>query len=558
MTTITHKRRPEGQWAVDGHDPLNANEVFKAADNGLHVRERVLTEYAKKGFKSIPDDDLNGRLRWWGVYTQRKQGISGGRTGTVAPEDLNDSHFLMRVRIDGQPITTRQLRVLAGISTEFARGSADITDRQNLQLHWIDIESIPEIWRRLEAVGLTTVQACGDTPRSFLVSPVAGVAADEIIDPLPVAKAIRERYIGREEISNLPRKFKTAMTGSPSLDVLHEINDISFVGVVHPELGPGFDLWAGGALSVAPKLGKRLGAFVTQEQAPEVWFAMIRLFREYGYRRLRAKARLKFLMADWGPEKFRQVLQDEFLGYQLPDGPAPAQPTGPSDHIGVHDQKNGKKFVGFAPVVGRLSGGMLGDIATAAEAAGSHRVTFTPQQKLVVLDVYKTKVNKLLSTMEDIGLTANPGPFRRATLACTGLEYCKFAFVETKALARRTIEDLDRRFEGVELPAPITLNINGCPNSCARIQIADIGLKGQVAPDDAGKTQFYFQVHLGGGLESLDRGEAGLGRTLRGLKISVKELPDYVERVTRSFLAERSSDETFAQWVQRAEEDSLR
>ncbi len=558
MPIITSERRSEGQWAVDGHAPLNSNEVVKAEDNGLHVRQRVVSDYAKKGFRSIPADDLNGRLRWWGVYTQRKQGIPGGRTGSVAPEDLNDSHFMMRVRVDGQALSVRQLRVLSGISTEFARGSADITDRQNLQFHWIEIESVPEIWRRLEAVGLSTVQACGDTPRGFLCSPVAGAAADEIIDPRPVIKQIKERYIGREEISNLPRKFKTAVTGSPSLDVMHEINDISLVGVVHPQLGPGFDLWVAGALSVAPKLGHRLGAFVTEEQAPEVWYAMIRLFREYGYRRLRTKARLKFLLADWGVERFRQVLEDEFLGYKLVDGPAPAKPTEPADHIGVHEQKNGRRFVGFAPTVGRLSGGILGDIATAAEAAGSNRVTFTPQQKIIVLDVYKSKVPKLLARMEELGLTANPGPFRRATLACTGLEYCKFAFVETKALAARTIAELDRRLSDVDLPQPISLNINGCPNSCARIQLADIGLKGQLQQGRDGRTEFMFQVHLGGGVESTTREEAGLGRTLRGLKIGVKELPDYVERVTRQFLAQREADESFADWVQRAPEESLR
>ncbi|SER85976.1 sulfite reductase (ferredoxin) [Propionibacterium cyclohexanicum] len=557
MTSTSH-RRSEGQWAVDGHAPLNSNEVVKAEENGLHVRQRVINDYAARGFRSIPPDDLNGRLRWWGIYTQRRQGVPGGRTGSVSPEDLNDSHFMMRVRIDGLGLTVRQLRVLGDISTKFARGTADITDRQNLQFHWIEIESVPEIWRRLEAVGLSTVHACGDTPRGFLCSPVAGVAADEIIDPRPVIRQIKQRYIGREEISNLPRKFKTAITGSPTLDVLHEINDISLVGVRHPELGPGYDLWVAGALSVTPRLGERLGAFVTEEQAPDVWYAVIRLFREYGYRRLRSKARLKFLLADWGPQRFRQVLEDEFLGYRLPDGPAPAQPTGPSDHIGVHEQKDGRRYVGFAPTVGRLSGALLADIATAAQAAGSDRVAFTPQQKVIVLDVGETKVARLLATMERLGLTANPSPFRRSTLACTGLEFCKFAFVETKGLAARTIFELDRRLADVQLPAPISLNINGCPNSCARIQLADIGLKGQLQQNAEGTQEFIFQVHLGGGLESAQRGQAGLGRTLRGLKIGVAELPDYVERVSRRFVAEREPDESFAKWVQRAPEESLR
>ena len=169
---------------------------------------------------------------------------------------------------------------------------------------------MPELWQRLESVGLTTIEGCGDTPRGFLVSPVAGIAKDEVIDPTPLARAIKDTYLGDPELANLPRKFKTAITGSPSLDILHEINDISFVGVNHPELGPGYDLWVAGALSTAPRLGQRLGAFVTPEDALDVWYGVIRIFRDYGYRRLRNKARLKFLMAEWGPERFRQVLQE--------------------------------------------------------------------------------------------------------------------------------------------------------------------------------------------------------------------------------------------------------
>ncbi|WP_394277014.1 nitrite/sulfite reductase [Luteococcus sp.] len=543
----------KGQWAVDGKTPLNHNEEFKAEENPLNVRQRIIDVYSKQGFDSIPDDDLTGRFRWLGIYTQRKPGIDARQTSKLDAGQLSDKYFMMRVRIDGKHLSLEQLRVLGSIGVDFTRDTADVSDRQNIQYHWIRIEDVPEIWRRLESVGLSTTEACGDTPRGFLGSPVAGIAADEIIDPTPTIKAISERWIGDEQFTNLPRKFKTAVTGHPSLDVVHEINDISLVGVVHPELGPGYDLWVGGALSTTPRLAERLGAFVSEQDAVEVWAGVCGIFRDYGYRKLRTKARLKFLLAEWGAEKFRQVLEDEYLGRTLPDGPAPAKAVGDADHIGVYDQKDGRKYVGFAPTVGRLSGTLLNQVADLAEAAGSGRISFTPHQKLLVLDVDPDKVDALVEGMEAIGLTAHPSPFRRATMACTGIEYCKLAFVETKGLAGRTITELEQRLDDVELKRPISLNINGCPNSCARIQIADIGLKGQLAGDD-----FAFQVHLGGGLASSDREEAGLGRTVRGLKVTAEDLPDYVERVTRSYLDNHEGDESFAEWAHRAEEDALR
>jgi len=557
-STTQRTARPEGQWAVDGTVPLNHNEEFKAADNGLRVRERIERVYAQAGFDSIPDDDLHGRMRWWGLYTQRRQGIDGSRTAELTPEQLSDRYFMMRVRLDGGALTLEQVRVLAGIADDFARGTADITDRQNLQYHWIEIEAVPEIWRRLEAAGMQTTEACGDTPRVILGSPVAGVSADEIIDPTPVITEIVDRFIGDESLSNLPRKFKSAITGHPSLDVVHEINDVSLVGVVHPELGPGYDLWVGGGLSVAPRLAERLGAFVAPDRAADVWHGVIQVFRDYGYRRLRNRARLKFLLAEWGPQRFREVLETEYLGYRLPDGPPPAPSTLPADHIGVHDQVDGRKYVGFAPTVGRVSGTILARLADAAEAAGAGRIRFTPHQKLLVLDVPPEAVASLVADVEPLGLTATPSPFRRATMACTGIEYCKLAFVDTKDTAAAVITDLEGRLADVSLDRPISLHINGCPNSCARIQTADIGLKGQLQKNPDGTEEFAFQVHLGGGLASRERDDAGLGRTVRGLKVTAVNMPDYVERVTRSYLAGRSDGETFAAWAHRADEEALR
>ncbi|MBC7550754.1 MAG: nitrite/sulfite reductase [Cellulomonas sp.] len=560
-TRAAQAARPHGQWAVDGHAPLNHSEVMKAADNGLNVRERIETIYAEEGFDSIADDDLHGRFRWWGLYTQRKPGIDGGRTATLEPHELEDRYFMLRVRVDGGALTTAQLRTIGAISTEFGRDTADITDRHNIQLHWIEIEDVPEIWRRLEAVGLSTTEACGDVPRVILGSPVAGVAADEVIDPSWAIGEIVRRYIGDPELANLPRKFKTAITGHPSQDVVHEINDVGFVGLVHPELGPGFDLWVGGGLSVTPRLGERLGAFVSEERVPDVWVAVTSLFRDYGFRRLRTKARLKFLLADWGPEKFRQVLQDEFLGYALPDGPPAPQPTRSGDHVGVHEQKDGRFYIGAAPNVGRVSGTILTAVADLAEAAGSHRVRLTPHQKLLVLDVPAEHVASVVTGLRANSLEAEPSPFRRSTIACTGIEFCKLAIVETKATAKVAIDSLEERLGDLSALTPISLHVNGCPNSCARIQTADIGLKGQLVMDDDGAQVPGYQVHLGGGLASADREEAGLGRTVRGLKVPADGVPEYVERVTRRYHADRvetsAGPEPFAVWAHRAGEEAL-
>ncbi len=553
--------KPHGQWKVDGTAPLNANETWKQEDNGLNVRERIESVYSKHGFDSIDGTDLHGRFRWWGLYTQRKPGIDGGKTATLEPHELEDKYFMLRVRIDGGALTTEQLRVIGQISVDFARGSADLTDRQNIQLHWIRVEDVPEIWRRLESVGLSTTEACGDVPRVILGSPVAGIAKDEIIDPTPLINELAERFIGDPELANLPRKYKTAITGHPSQDVVHEINDFGLVGMVHPELGVGYDLWVGGALSTNPMLAKRLGAFVKPEEAAEVWLGVTSIFRDYGYRRMRTKARLKFLLADWGPEKFRQILEDEYLGFKLSDGPAAPKPSIPGDHVGIHEQKDGKFFIGATPLAGRLSGSQLVKLADTLEAHGSQRLRTTPHQKIVVLDVAKEQVEALVAELDTLGLSARPSVFRRGTIACTGIEFCKLAIVETKVTAATAVAELERRLADLadsgQLPQALSLHINGCPNSCARIQTADIGLKGMMLPTPDGDPTPGFQVHLGGGLASSDREEAGLGRTVRGLKVYVEDLPDYVERVVRKFVAERAEGQTFAEWAHSADEGDL-
>jgi sulfite reductase (ferredoxin) len=550
---VEHSRsRGQGQWALGHREPLNVTERLKKDDDGLNVRERVEQRYARAGFPSIDPADLRGRFRWWGLYTQRRAGIPGGRTGVIAPQELEDGYFMLRVRVDGGRLTTEQLRVIGEVSQRYARDTADLTDRQNVQLHWVRIEDVPEIWRRLEAVGLSTREACGDTPRVVLGSPVAGIAADEIIDGTWAVEEIGRRYVGSPEFSNLPRKYKTAISGSPWHDVAHECNDVAFVGVVHPEHGAGLDLWVGGGLSTNPMLARRLGAWVPLAEVPDVWAGVTGLFRDYGYRRLRHRARLKFLVADWGVARFRTVLEEEYLHRRLLDGPAPPVLPGQGDHVGVHRQRDGRYYVGAAPVAGRVSGTMLAAVAGLAERYGSMRVNTTPQQKLLLLDVPAGNVAPLVSALGGLGLQVRPNTFRRHTMACTGIEFCKLAIVETKTRAAELVNELESRLAG--FAEPLTIHLNGCPNSCARIQVADIGLKGQLVQDADGRQVEGFQVHLGGGL-GLD---AGFGRKLRGHKVTAEELPDYVERLVCRFVEQRRPGERFAQWAARADEAALR
>jgi sulfite reductase (ferredoxin) len=544
-------QRGQGQWALGHREPLNPNERMKKDDDGLHCRERIENRYRYTGFDGIDPGDLRGRFRWWGLYTQRAPGIDGGRTAVLEPEELEDKFFMMRIRIDGGQLSTAALRTIGEVSTRYARDSADLTDRQNVQLHWVRIEDVPDIWAAVEGVGLSTAEACGDVPRVILGSPLAGVGADEIIDGTPAVKEILRRFIGSEEFSNLPRKFKTAISGSPRQDVAHEIHDIAFVGVVHPEHGPGFDLWVGGGLSTNPMIGQRLGAWVPLDDVPDVWAGVVSIFRDYGYRRLRNRARLKFLVADWGVAKFREVLETQYLKRPLIDGPAPEVYDGPRDHVGVHLQNDGRFYVGVNPTVGRVSGTLLTTLADLVSAHGSDRVRMTTDQGLVILDIDGDRVDSLVAGLHELGLSVKPSTFRRNMMACTGIEFCKLAIVETKARGMELVDELEKRIG--DLDVPLTININGCPNACARTQIADIGLKGMIVTDSRGEQVDGFQVHLGGGL-GLD---AGFGRKVRGHKITGDDLADYVERVVRNFDAQRDTGERFAQWVARADEGAL-
>jgi sulfite reductase (ferredoxin) len=548
----TPRKRGEGQWALGYFEPLNPAERAKRDDDGLHVRARIERKYSKQGFRSIDKVDLRSRFRWWGLYTQRRQGVPGGATATAEPHELEDEFFMLRIRIPGGQLTSEQLRAIAWSSERFGRDVADVTDRQNVQLHWIRIEDVPRIWEALEGVGLTTQEACGDTPRVMLGCPLAGVDAGEIVDATPALMETERRYVGDPAFSNLPRKYKTSISGCRQQCAQHEINDVAFVGVERADGSVGFDVWVGGGLSTSPHIAKRLGAFVEPSLVPDVWAAVTSVFRDYGYRRARNHARLKFLVADKGPEWFRETMEKEYLGFALPDGDAPPPtPDAHREHVGVYPQRDGRSYVGFAPRAGRVPGHQLRRIADLADRYGDGRVRTTTQQKMVILGVEGSGVEGLVGALEDEGLAVRPSAFRRGLMACTGIEFCKLALTETKGRAMWLAHELEERMP--DFDEDVRIHVNGCPNSCARFQVADIGLLGGVQPRPDGTRSESFLVHLGGRL-----GEGGgFARKVRGVRIFAEDAADYVETLLKRYAHRKDGHESFSAFVRSLSDEQL-
>ena len=540
----TPRRRGEGQWGLGYHEPLNTAEQIKKEDDGLNVRERIERIFAPGGFRSIGKQDLRSRMRWWGLYTQRKQGVPGERTGSAEPEELEDEFFMMRIRVDGGVMDSDQLRAIAWASERFGHDVADVTDRQNIQLHWIRIEDVPAIWERIEATGLSTQEACGDTPRVILGCPLAGVAADEVLDATPAIRGVAARFIGDPAFSNLPRKYKTSISGCAARCTNPEINDVSFAGVIGPDGEAGYDLLVGGGLSTNPMFAQRLGAFVPPERVPEAWAGVTGLFREYGYRRSRNHSRFKFLVKDWGAEKVREVLEREFLDGPLPDGP-PAAPASMSarDHVGVFPQRDGRMFVGFAPRAGRIAGHQLRLVADLADAYGSGSVRATAQQKLVIVDVDPERAEPLVKQLDDLDLRTRPDAFRKGVMACTGIEFCKLAIGETKQRAQWLSTELAHRLP--EFDEDIRIHVNGCPNSCARFQVADIGLMSALQPRPDGTRSDAFLVHLGGTMAA----DGAIGRKVKGVRVYAEDTADYLEVLLRRYLQDRDGASSFSEYV---------
>jgi sulfite reductase (ferredoxin) len=538
------RKRGDGQWGLGYFEPLNPAERAKRDDDGLNVRARIESKYAKQGFRSIDKIDLRSRFRWWGLYTQRRQGVPGGATATAEAHELEDEFFMLRIRIPGGRLTSEQLRAIAWCSERFGRDVADVTDRQNVQLHWIRIEDVPRIWERLESVGLSTQEACGDTPRVMIGCPLAGIDANEIIDATPYLLETERRYVGDKQFSNLPRKHKTSISGCRQQCAQHEVNDVAFVGVQRPDGSAGFDLWVGGGLSTNPHIAKRLGVFVEPQLVHDVWAAVTGVFRDFGYRRSRNHARLKFLMADKGPAWFRETMEKEYLDFALPDGDAPPPSSDVHrDHVGVFEQRDGRSYVGFAPKAGRIPGHQLRKVADLADLYGDGRIRTTTQQKMVILGVEARATAELVPALEDEDLTVRPSPFRKGLMACTGIEFCKLALGETKGRAMWIANELEERLP--DFDEDVRIHVNGCPNSCARFQVADIGLMGAVQQRPDGTKSEAFLVHLGGAL-----GEGGgFARKAKGVRIFAEDSADYVETLLKRYRHRKNGSESFGAFV---------
>ena len=542
------KERAEAQWALGYLEPQNPAEQAKREDDGLNVRARIESTYAKKGFQTIWPSDLRSRFRWHGLYTQR-------------PE--TDGYFMLRIRIPGGQLTAAQTDVIGAISERYGRDVADVTDRQNVQLHWIRIEDMPAIWDTLESVDLSTTEACGDTPRNLLGCPLAGVEANEYIDASRVLAATNAALVGNPEFSNLPRKYKISISGCAHHCAQPEINDIGLAGTIGPDGRPGFDLWVGGGLSTNPMFAKRLNAFVSEDQVTDVVCGITAVFRDWGYRRARNHARMKFLVQDWGPTKFRSVLEDT-IGFKLIDFDPPSM-NGSShrEHLGVGDQKDGLHYVGFAPRAGRIAGHQLRAIARLSESFAAARLRTTTQQKMVILDVPDDNVESLVDELSALDLPVRASAWRRGTMACTGIEFCKLAIVETKGRAAELYRYLERRLPDFE--EDVRINVNGCPNSCARFQVADIGLMGCLVTE-----KIYVTDHLGEQVEERRKVEAYLvhlgghlgaarafGRKVKGVKVGAHELGPYVEALIRRYRAQKAPNDTFASFVARLSDGEL-
>ena len=542
------RNRAEGQWALGYREPLNAAEQNKREDDGLNVRERIERIYARKGFASIWPSDLRSRFRWYGIYTQR-------------PE--TDGYFMMRIRIPGGILSAEQTDMIGRISERYGRDIADVTDRQNIQLHWIRIEDVPCIWAELESVGLTTTEACGDTPRNLLGCPLAGVDASEIVDASLVLQDATAKLVGNPEFSNLPRKFKISISGCGHACAQHETNDIGLCGARHPRLGAGFDLWVGGGLSTNPMFAERLGAFVPPERVVPVVLGITAVFRDWGYRRARNHARMKFLVRDWGSQQFRTVLEDE-IGYKLDDlDEPPASAIAHREHVGIWPQKDGNHYAGFSPKAGRIYGHQLRAVARLARRYGTGDVRTTTQQKMVILNVPDERVQDLAEELEPLDLPVRSSSFRSGTMACTGIEFCKLAIVETKGRATELYKYLEKVLPGFE--EDIRINVNGCPNSCARYQIADIGLMGcqiveriHVTDRDGNQVEERrrveaFLVHLGGHLGD----DRAFGRKARGVRVLASEIGPYIETLIRRYRERRAQGESFSGFVNRLSDREL-
>jgi sulfite reductase (ferredoxin) len=511
----------------------------------------TIERFAREGHAAIPPE-WGTYFRWWGIYSQGDGvGAVGGRGG----EGRATKFFMVRVRIPNGIVAAPQLRTLADLTARYARGIADLTVRQNVQLHWVTIEDLPALMHALWRAGLTSLGACGDVTRNVTGCPLAGIDAEEVLDASPLVLEATRLLNGNPDFYNLPRKFKVTITGCRAWCSYPEINDVGLTALRHPASGErGFSLRVGGGLSTDPRLGTRLDAFVRWHQAVPVVRAVTEVFRDSDVlREHREKARLKFLFLrhGWTAARFLDAIETR-LGYALDRAPQEERPEDVyRDHIGIHPQRQPDLcYAGATVLRGRISADQLRTLADLADRHGDGQARTTATQNVVLVNVRRERVTKLARELADAGLPTGGSPFRRGIVACTGTEFCKLALTETKDFARRLVEDLERRLPSFH--EHVKLHVTGCPNSCGQHWIADIGVEGKkLKIDGALADAYYFCV---GG--ALGAGES-VARPI-GLRVPAIEVAPAIERLLRAYLAERHAGETFRAFAARHDDSTLR
>jgi sulfite reductase (ferredoxin) len=528
-------------------------ERLKQAKNAWeHFAE--IQEFARKGYDSIPAEWKNMYFRTWGVYTQ---GDGAGVVGGTGGEGKATPYFMVRIRIPNGLLRSDQVRAVADIAERHARGVADITVRQNFQLHWVTIESLPEVLETLWRVGLTTTGACGDVARNITGCPVAGLDAHEIVDASPLALAIDRELGGAAEFYNLPRKFKISITGCRSWCSYPEINDVALTATRRRRNGvteTGFTLRVGGGLSTDPHIALRLNAFIRWDQVVPVARGVAEIFRaSETLRQSREKARLKFLFLQqgWTADSFLDELQRK-IGFPLDPGEAEDAPADVHrDHVGIHAQKqNGFTYVGASVLGGRITPQQLRTAADLADRYADGHIRTTTMQNLLIVNVPQRHAAVVAHELEVAALPVQASVFARGTVACTGSEFCKLALTETKGFAKWLTHELEERLP--DFQEHLRLNITGCPNSCGQHWIADLGIEGKKIKVDSRMVDAYYFC-VGGGVGQF----ASIARPV-GYRCAATEVPDAIERVLVTFNDRREPGENLRQFFARHSNEEIR
>ncbi|MHB1675413.1 MAG: nitrite/sulfite reductase [Acidobacteriaceae bacterium] len=528
-------------------------ERLKREKNPWEVFDEV-REFARRGRGSVVPEWASTYFKWWGIYTQGDGvGVTGGKGGEGKVTD----YFMMRIGVPNGILSSRQLHTIAELTQQHARNLADITVRQNIQLHWLTIESLPEIVDALTTVGLSPKGACGDVSRNVTGCPLAGIAADEIVDASPLALELAGLLTANPEFYNLPRKYKVSITGCPSWCSYPEINDIGLTAVRRTSDGKvetGYSIRVGGGLSNEPHLGVRLNVFLHPEQVIPVVHAATELFRDQqALRESRDRARLKylFLKQGWDADIFLAELQAR-LGYRLDPAAEEQLPDDVfRDHVGIHAQQQpGLSYVGASVLRGRLSGDQLAAVAELSEKFGSGDVRLTVMQNVLLINIPNSRTGELRKELEAIGLRVEGSNFWRGAIACTGTEFCKLAITETKGFTRWLVEEMEQRVP--EFDQQLKLNVTGCPNSCGQHWIADIGIEGKKIKQEGKMVDAYYFC-VGGAVGANQRTARPVG-----YRCAATEVPDAMERLLRQYLASRGEGENLRSYFARHSDAELR